>query len=220
MPNVHINNISSYFVVGRVLETPVSFLVDTGAGISLLWGDVWDKTMPENNGMKKEVAECLVGVDENPIKVRGTVSTKVYQEGLAFNQKFIIADGITAEAILGMDFLEANRCVLDLCHGELVAKDVPLQPHSSNESSCLKVAFVETTVIPAASEMEVNARVCAPSNKPISMIEGKSARVPIRVARALVRPKKQSNTTTYSEHYPNSNDNIQGFYSCTYRVYE
>ena len=106
IPNMHINNISSYFVVGRVLETPVSFLVDMGAGISLLWGDVWDKTMPENNGMKKEVAECLVGVDENPIKVRGTVSAKVYQEGLAFNQKFIIADGITAEAILGMDFLK------------------------------------------------------------------------------------------------------------------
>ena len=28
-----------------------------------------------------------------------------------FNQKFVIADGITAQAILGMDFLEANKCV-------------------------------------------------------------------------------------------------------------
>ena len=32
IPNVHVNNISSYFVVGKVLEIPVSFLVDTGAG--------------------------------------------------------------------------------------------------------------------------------------------------------------------------------------------
>ena len=82
-------------------------------------------------------------------------------EGLVFNQKFVIADGITAEAILGMDFLEANRCtcVLDLCRGELVAKDVgmiPLQPHSSSKSSYLKVTLVETMTIPAASEMEVN----------------------------------------------------------------
>ena len=192
VPNVHINNVSGCFVVGRVLEALVSFLVDTGAGVSLLRGDVWDRAMPENNEMRKEVTDRLVGVDGIPIKVRGTVSTKVYLEGLVFNQKFVIADGITVEAILGMDFLEANKCVLDLCRGELVAKDVgmiPLQPQSSSKSSCLKVTLVETNAIPAASEVEVKARVCTPSDKHIWMVEGKSARLPIRVARALVRPQ-------------------------------
>ena len=109
-----------------------------------------------------------------------------------FNQKFVIADGITAEVILCMDFLEANRCALDLCRGELVAKDVgimPLQPHSSSKSSCLKVTLVETIAIPAASEMEVKARVCAPSDEHIWMIEGWTARMPIRVDTALVRPQ-------------------------------
>ena len=43
---------------------------------------------------------------------------KIFLEGLVFNQKFVIADEITAEAILAMDFLEANRCVLDLCRGD------------------------------------------------------------------------------------------------------
>ena len=51
---------------------------------------------------------------------------------------------------------------------------VPLQPHSSSESSCLKVTLVETAAIPAASEIEVKARVCAPSNKHVWMIEVKS----------------------------------------------
>ena len=77
-----------------------------------------------------------------------------------FNQKFVIVDGITAEAILGMDFLEANRCVLDPCRGELIAKDVgmiPLQPHSSSKQSCLKITLVETIAISAASEMEIMA---------------------------------------------------------------
>ena len=76
----------------------------------------------------------------------------------------MIADGITAEAILGMDFLEANRCVLDLCRGELVAKDVgmiSLWPHSSSKQSCLKVTLVEIITIPATSEMEIMARVCS-----------------------------------------------------------
>ena len=40
MPTVHFNNVSSYFVVGEVFETPVSFLVDTGAGVPLLQGDI------------------------------------------------------------------------------------------------------------------------------------------------------------------------------------
>ena len=57
MQNVHINNVSSYFVVGRVLEAPVSFLVDMGAGVSLLRGDVWDRVMPENNEMRKELTD-------------------------------------------------------------------------------------------------------------------------------------------------------------------
>ena len=109
-----------------------------------------------------------------------------------FNQKFVIVDGITAEAILGMDFLEANRCVLDLCRGELVAKDVgmiPLWPHSSSKQSCLKITLVETIAIPAASEMEKMARVCTPSDDHIWMIKRETARVKIQVARALVKPQ-------------------------------
>ena len=47
-----------------------------------------------------------------------------------------------------------------------------LQPHSSSKSSCLKVTFIETMIIPAASEMEVKARMCAPSDEHIWMIEG------------------------------------------------
>ena len=49
MPTVHINNVSRYFVVGEVFETPVSFLVD-------IQGDMWDRLVPENNGMDREVA--------------------------------------------------------------------------------------------------------------------------------------------------------------------
>ena len=40
MQDVNINNIASYFVLGFVYECPLSFLVDTGAGVSLLRGDV------------------------------------------------------------------------------------------------------------------------------------------------------------------------------------
>ena len=69
MPHVNINNVSSYFVVGKVFETPVSFLVDTGAGVSLLRGDVQDRAMPGNMKMELKGTYRLVGVDGIPINV-------------------------------------------------------------------------------------------------------------------------------------------------------
>ena len=149
--------------------------------------------MPENTKMELKGTDRLVGVDGIPINVCGTVSVKISLETLTFNQKFVIADGITAEAILGMDFLEANKCVFNIFKGELVAKDkgmIPLQPHSSSERSCHKVNLVETTVIPAASEIEVTAKVCTPNDNHVWIIEGKMVKVPIRVARALVKLHK------------------------------
>ena len=43
VPRVDINNLSSYFVVGKVFKILVSFLVDTGAGVSLFQEDEWDR---------------------------------------------------------------------------------------------------------------------------------------------------------------------------------
>ena len=69
MPHVNIDNVSSYFVVGKVFKTPVSFLVGTGAGISLLRGDVWERALPENAKMELKGTDRLVGVDGIPINV-------------------------------------------------------------------------------------------------------------------------------------------------------
>ena len=122
MQDVNINNISSYFVLGCVCECPVSFLVDTGAGVSLLRGDVWEKAVPNSSAYALQGACRLVGVDGIPIKVCGAASVNVTVEGHTLSHQFIVADHITAEAILGMDFLEKNECILDLCKGRLSIK--------------------------------------------------------------------------------------------------
>ena len=35
-----------------------------------------------------------------------------------FQQKFVIADGITIEGILGIDFMEVNKCMVDIAGNE------------------------------------------------------------------------------------------------------
>ena len=60
-----------------------------------------------------------------------------------------------------MDFLKENECVLDLCKGKLLMKDlgiVQLQPHSlSKPCTPAKINLVTTLIIPAMAEVEVMA---------------------------------------------------------------
>ena len=124
-----------------MFKIPVSFLVDTGAGVSLLWGDVWNRAVSGNTKMELRGTHKLVGVDGIPINVWGTVSAKVSLETLTFKQQFAIADGITAEAILGMDFLE-----LDLRSGYW---QVEVDPGDQEKTAfCTPVGLLEFNVMP------------------------------------------------------------------------
>ena len=90
--------------------------MDTGAGVSLLNGNIWDKCTYESSEIKVEptVYHNLVGVNGHSIRVRGSVTVPITIMGRSFQQQFIIADHITAEGILGVDFMERNNCVVDL----------------------------------------------------------------------------------------------------------
>ena len=103
-------------MLGCVCECPVLFLVDTGAEFFASW-DVWEKAVPHSPACDLQGACRLVGVDGIPIKVCGTASVNVTVESHTLSHQFIVADHITAEAILGMDFLEKNECILDLYKG-------------------------------------------------------------------------------------------------------
>ena len=118
-----INNVSSYVLSCNIYNTPVSFLVDMGAGVSLLNKEVWDKLRQAEDTLKPVVTQRIVGVDGIPIRIEGSVSVPFTIGKATFNHEFIVVNEITAEAILGLDFLEAKKCVLDLAGGKIQITD-------------------------------------------------------------------------------------------------
>lgn len=130
-------------------------------------------------------------VDGKPIRIEGSASVPVAIGKATFNHEFIVANEITAEAILGLDFLEAKRCVLDLAGGKLQIADqtVTLKAKSSqSDTHCAKVTVLKKTVIPPRCEMEVMAHI--PKTWLLEGLQFKE--LPICVARSISIPKEQT----------------------------
>ena len=164
---------------------------------------MWDKIKPSTVSLEPNQCQNIVGVDGHSIQVRGSVKIPVTISNRTFEQTFIIADKITAEGILGMDFLEGNKCVFDVAKREITFEHLePLSlvpPAPSLTAAVSNVALDKTITIPAACEIETMAKL--PSAGGLWLVEGKK-RSDVLVARAVVTPLRNGipirivNTTT------------------------
>ena len=107
-PTFSINNVSSYLLSRSIYNGPVSFLIDMEAGVSFLSKSVWDKIKPGKDRFNSMVTHRLVRADGVPIKVEGIVSAPITIGKVTLQHDFIVAEQITAEAILGLDFLSVS----------------------------------------------------------------------------------------------------------------
>jgi len=136
---------SNYSINVTIGGVKLSFLVDTGAAVSLIDGKMWDNIQQLKDTVKlNPVTTWLVGVDGLPLQVQGSVLITLSVMGLTVDQELIVADSLTSQGILGMDFLESHRRILDLTDGKLSTggRSIPLIPRVTNYD----VAQVEVTV--------------------------------------------------------------------------
>ena len=80
----------------------------------------------------------------------------------------IVTDDITVDAILGLDFLEANNCVID-CGLQLLTFPsqkllMPIFSKPSKEQGVATIGLIlkQRTVVPAGSEMELMVKIAGP----------------------------------------------------------
>lgn len=102
-------------VQGTIASIPVNFLVDTGAAVSLLSSKVWREI--ENARvpivMRPWPGERLVGVNGTPLSVKGCIHVPLSTGGTQFDGTFVIANDLWVEAIVGLDFIRAHKCIID-----------------------------------------------------------------------------------------------------------
>ena len=107
-----------------------------------------------------------------------------------FSADLIILEFLTTDAIFGLDFLQANQCIIDTHSKQIQFADRNMKLPLSialNEAAA-HVTLGTTIHIPPSSEIEVMAKVQEPTPTTGTwIVEGAAtARMPIRVAHGLV----------------------------------
>ena len=188
-----VNPVSAYSVSGQINGHEIYLVVDTGAAVTLMRKSLWDRVKPQESRLLPWAGGELTGVEGTTLQVQGTAKVSVQISEHSFQVEFVIVDGLSEEAILGLDFLSSHQCSLDIGKKTLFISDsrstVPLQTHPQSRPDSNPVACVvmsETRQIPPYSELEVMASV---PERPVGtcIVEGLQSR-PVLVARALVEP--------------------------------
>ena len=135
------------------------------------------------------------------LSVKGVVGLALSLEGNIFNVPFVATGDILVEAILGLDFVESNHCVIDCGHRNLTFPSrrlsLELLPQGSSKTEkniAVGLILTQKVAIRPASEMEVMAALeDTTSRKGTWIVEGNRAgRYGVMVARSVVCPTSQT----------------------------
>ena len=138
-----------------------------------------------------------MGVDGSPLHVLGQVAVELQFGKKHFPTDVVVAETLSAEAILVLDFLVQMHAVIDLAKQKIVLPEgggeLSLEKVGSLVTTpCFPVCIPERIEVPPTSEVEVMATVVGDLHQDSpQLFEGSQKnRLPVMVARAIVKPEK------------------------------
>ena len=98
-----------------VCSVPVTFVIDTGAAVSLINNCVWNQIARAGHvaELQQWIGNRLVGVNGSPLSTKGFGSFDIVFGNKKFGATLIVTGDRTVGAILGLDFLENHKCCID-----------------------------------------------------------------------------------------------------------
>ena len=192
----------AYHVAGYINGVAINFMVDTGASVSLLHADIWRRLTADCNLVLEAWHRKLIGVEGSPLSVLGTANLGVGLGGITVQSDFLVAAGLSSDAIIGLDFLEKHEAVINLGQGVLHLKGraIPLLKTSPNcvlnaNSTSINLRINETIELPAMSGIDIIVHVPAfNTRKQDWLVEATQQETSFIVANAVVTPWEFENT--------------------------
>eukprot|EP00731_Ephydatia_muelleri_P014390 Em0008g110a len=199
VPTLSVSSAISFSVSGMIGACPLELLVDTGATVSLLNVNMWNKIDSTKLSLEQWTGKKLVGVNGTPLLVKGLTRAQVCIEGFEFVGNFVVSGELVVDAILGLDFLQQHNCVIDVGKKLLKFPSVDLSVGLQDAGRCKQVTqFVGVVnmheiTVPAVSEMEIIVKPLCNVGSGIWMIENNpTVSCGVMVARAVMCSNKET----------------------------
>ena len=192
LPLFSVTPTPAYRVNGFVNKIPATLLLDTGAAVTLLQGAMWQRIRTE---LKPWSGTKLIEPDGTAIAVQGTTTVTIMVGEGSFMADVVVVDGLIAEVLLGLDFLEQHNCtiqagerLLTLNNGKIV---ISLSGSDTvGKSPRMVVNLLQSVHIPPQSEIEVMAAGCGDVSSGVWIVEPTTnGKLPVLVARAVATPR-------------------------------
>ncbi len=182
----------SYRLSGTVNGIPTTFVVDTGASITMLDETFWEKANHGECSLEPWTGRRLVGVEGTPLHICGVSNVELKFAGEIFHCPVLVARSLTSNAILGLDFLEANNCTLEMADRKLTfpERGVAVSLCDSSPDPDIiqaRVTVGETLTIPPFSMLETMARINGKVRGQTWLLQECSTKqLPVKIANGLV----------------------------------
>ena len=180
---------------GEVGGDPVSFLLDTGADITLISRDIWRQINAKQQSILRPwLDRKLMGVDGSPLQVHGQVRAVMVVQGHTLEMEALVVSPLTTEGILGLNFLKEHEATIDVKSKGLLLRTcgctLPLMEVNTPCRTQPTVHVVATVSIPPNSKVEVMAGLSEQVEGGMCLFEELSGkRHAACIARAVVTPQ-------------------------------
>ena len=187
------DTLGSLYVSVDLQGITVFALVDSGSTISVIHPDVLARIPGMVDADIEHPGGELRMADGGVVRTLGSVNLcmKIGTDNLSMEHKMVVAP-VEAPAVLGLDFLRAHRCILDVDGCTLrVGGAVHACRSITDMPACYHISMTETVVVPPRSEMIIPGVVLGNPHFTAAMIE--SGDIPlcdgrVALAKMLVNP--------------------------------